>query len=474
MPIASLRARGRQGARLVLCLSAALVVVGFATSAAAADAPNEALLRLLQVLRDRGSISAQEYEDIRGLADPQAARAAATPAAPDLAAREAGQDKAIAEVQAAVAGTPAPVVSRALAGKWYERLSLRGYTQFRGSEVTSERGAVLEVPADRTVNPNESFAIRRGRLVLSGDVADHLSLYLQTDQSGNIGTGDFAVQLRDLYGDVWLDQEQDVPRAPRAVEGAVRLGQSPIEPEPGAARASRRDQQRRRRRTRSRRHGDVGVDDRAATVPRPRRPGLKGSATTAWRPSGSAGQGLNRPDQNGDPRVLARVSLSVQDRGRPVHRVRRPGLSRAFRRAHPGHHQRWGDLHTRRSPVTACSTHAWALTAIVYPQPVGVEAEWNFGEGPELSADLRSIGRGRSTAATCSSTTGRAMPPACGSRSRGGTTIDGARKFARNAPHTRSTNWTSAWSSPAGPKWRSPAFTRARSDGRAAARSRTI
>ena len=32
---------------------------------AAAQAPNDALLRLLQVLRDRGSISAQEYDEIR-------------------------------------------------------------------------------------------------------------------------------------------------------------------------------------------------------------------------------------------------------------------------------------------------------------------------------------------------------------------------------------------------------------------------
>ena len=33
------------------------------------QAQNEALLRLLQVLRDRGSITAQEYEEIRKVAE---------------------------------------------------------------------------------------------------------------------------------------------------------------------------------------------------------------------------------------------------------------------------------------------------------------------------------------------------------------------------------------------------------------------
>ena len=50
---------------------------------ATAQAPNDALLRLLQVLRDRGSISAQEYDEIRLVAaGPAPAAAAARPASP--------------------------------------------------------------------------------------------------------------------------------------------------------------------------------------------------------------------------------------------------------------------------------------------------------------------------------------------------------------------------------------------------------
>ncbi len=162
----------------------------------------------------------------------------ATPISPSVATHEAEQDKAIADVKAATSGTPAPVVSRALAGKWYERISLRGYTQFRRQEVTSERGAVLEIPADRSASPNESFMIRRGRFIFSGDLSDHLSLYAQSDFNASTGAADFSLQMRDLYGDVFFDKAQDLARPARPVEGPVRLGEPAVEPEPRSARAA--------------------------------------------------------------------------------------------------------------------------------------------------------------------------------------------------------------------------------------------
>jgi hypothetical protein len=70
----------------------------------------------------------------------------------------------------------------------------------------------------------------------------------------------------------------------------------------------------------------------------------------------------------------------------------------------------------------------------MYPQPFGLEAEWTFGKGPQLSDDLRSIEartlhggyvqagyRGRNAAGTW-------YPFARWNY------YDGARKFARNAP----------------------------------------
>ena len=411
-------------------------MLGTSRASLAGDASNDAMLRLLRVLRDRGSISAQEYDDIRLLAEAPPPAAVGPAPAQEVTARLAEQDKAIAEVKAATAGTPAPVVSRALAGKWYERISLRGYTQFRREEVTSSQGAVLEVPADRSVNPNESYGIRRGRLVFSGDVAEHLSVYAQTDFNGNIGTGDFALQMRDLYGDVWLDKEKAF---------RVRLGQSKVPF--GWVNLQSLQNRAPLERPDALNSAVEGERDLGAAVmwasPTARQRfrdltalGLKGSGDYGVAAVGVySGQGLNRPDQNGEAHVLARVSYPFKTAG-----------GQFFELGVQGYHGHFvsttqamtaaGATFTPAQPSAGVLDQRLAFTAIVYPQPVGLEAEWNVGEGPELSADLRSI----------ESTPLNGGYVQLNYRTRNGlgtwfpftrwNYYDGGRKFARNAPHS--------------------------------------
>ena len=185
-----------------------------------ADAANEALLKLLEVLRDRGSISAQEYEDIRKVAGEPEAPANVTGRLGAVERQVAEQGKAVAGIRASTEGAVPPLVSKALSGKWYEKIGLRGYTQFRSADVlASDEGPALEVPADRSVNENESLIIRRGRFVFSGDPAEHLSLYAQMDFNGSTGAADYSLQMRDLYGDLWLDPKK---------LWRVRIGQSKV------------------------------------------------------------------------------------------------------------------------------------------------------------------------------------------------------------------------------------------------------
>ena len=75
--------------------------------------------------------------------------AAAAPARPASPPAPAPQGLAAADLP--------PLINKALANKWYEKIGLRGYTQFRFADVLSEDGPALEVPADRSVNANESF-----------------------------------------------------------------------------------------------------------------------------------------------------------------------------------------------------------------------------------------------------------------------------------------------------------------------------
>ena len=93
---------------------------------------------------------------------------------------------------------------------WYDKLSFRGYTQLRYTSLLSKEGADWFHPADRTVAKDQTFLIRRGRLIMSGDVSDHLFVYVQPELNASPADGDFSAQLRDLYGDVSFDKKKEI------------------------------------------------------------------------------------------------------------------------------------------------------------------------------------------------------------------------------------------------------------------------
>ncbi len=413
-----------------------LAVFGQPRPAAAA---NPALLRLLQVLRDKGSITAQEYEDIRAVAEAPDGSAAPASGAPTTASGGpvpspiAAPVEGLAQIPAAAAVTPA-TVTKALAGKWYERIGIRGYSQLRYAEVASQSGAVLEVPADRSVNPRESFGIRRGRLVFSGDVADHLSLYAQTDFNGSTGAADYSLQMRDLYGDVWLD---------RAKTYRIRIGQSKV---PfgwvNLQSSSNRAPLERPDALNSAVEGERDLGAALMWAPATAKQRFRELGNAALKGSGDygvlaaglfSGQGLNRSDQNGDPHAFVRATypfkttsgqfyeLAVQAyRGRfvvPTQAIAAGGASFTPAQAESG-----------------VLDQRVAGTVVIYPQPLGLEAEWTVGKGPQLADDNRSIEARRLHGGYVQlnyhvrHSTGTWLPFTRWSY------FDGARKFARNAP----------------------------------------
>ena len=95
--------------------------------------------------------------------------------------------------------------------KWFDNYSLRGYAQFRYNYVTQTDAGVAYHPGDSSIGPDNEFLIRRARLIFTGNISDHLRVYLQPDfastPDGAAGNIEFC-QIRDWYGDVYLDKEQ--------------------------------------------------------------------------------------------------------------------------------------------------------------------------------------------------------------------------------------------------------------------------
>ena len=435
-----------------VCL-AACTAAGLLLPATNAHASNEALLRLLRILRDRGSITAEEYDELRVSAEapdasaPPAAGGQVAPvtAAPTLQTQESAT-KVLTSTEQALTGRlqaveaqlakqdPEVVVKKALGNKWYERLGMRGYTQFRFTEVAQGEGPDLEVPADRSVNENESFLIRRGRFIMSGDVSEHLALYAQADFNASTGAADYSLQMRDLYADVNLDAKKAF---------RVRIGQSkvpygwvnlqssqnrgPFE-RPDALNSAVEGE---------RDYGMYLLWAPPAVRQRYRdlvSQGLKGSGDYGAVAVGLySGQGLNRSDQNGDPHVLARWAYPFKLSNGQFVEVGAQGYYGKYVTSTQAITTD-GATFTPTAPADGVVDERVALTAVWYPQPIGVEAEWNVGRGPELSEDYRTINRKSLSGGYVQVNYRRADGPRLLFPFVRWQYYDGARKFARNAP----------------------------------------
>ncbi|GAE51165.1 phosphate-selective porin O and P [Xanthomonas arboricola pv. pruni str. MAFF 311562] len=143
----------------------------------------------------------------------------AAPALPPAPAAPAPADTAIAQAAPAPVPTAAPAKAGEAGKKWYDKLSLRGYTQIRYNQGIGGDAQDLRAPGDRFIGNDQSLGIRRARLVLSGDLNEHVSLYFQPDFASTptgSTTSNFA-QLRDAYADIYFDKKR---------EYRVRVGQS--------------------------------------------------------------------------------------------------------------------------------------------------------------------------------------------------------------------------------------------------------
>jgi hypothetical protein len=425
------------------------------------------MLALFKILRDRGSISDAEYQQLALLAEKDKATvkaeiAAAVPTqSPTPAAASGAQpmssperelsslEKRLAEDEAKLAkveesleifdDTSAAIVDRVLDGKWYERLKIDGYTQFRFTSLMNDEASLLHVPADRSVSTDESMIIRRGRFKIAGDLSEHLYLYSQLDFAGSVfgSGGSFGLQARDLYADISLDTDHEFRfrlGLSKVPFGWVNLQSSqnraPME-RPDALNSAVEGER------------DQGAYFMWAPVEvRSRfkelvKSGLKGSGDYGMLAVGAySGQGLNKSDANGEPHVLARLTYPWKFANGQFLETSVNAYSGKFvvgtKEIEMGE-----EVFEPTVASGGVTDERVGISAILYPQPFGIEAEWNWGRGPALSDDYRTVD-------TASLHGGYLMANYRLKTGRGEffpfvrwNYYDGARKFANNAPQTR-------------------------------------
>jgi hypothetical protein len=95
--------------------------------------------------------------------------------------------------------------------RWYERITMFGYGMFRYNNTSN---ADLRTYHDASVGSanggaQPGFFFRRIRWVVTGQVSDHVSFFIQPDLASNVSGNTHVLSMRDAYGDWNFDKEKE-------------------------------------------------------------------------------------------------------------------------------------------------------------------------------------------------------------------------------------------------------------------------
>ncbi|WP_426287443.1 porin [Luteibacter sp. E-22] len=278
---------------------------------------------------------------------------------------------------------------------WYEKIGIRGYVQMRYNQELGEDAKDLKSPGDRFIGREQGFGIRRARVVISGDVTDNMSIYIQPDlastPSGS-STTNFA-QLRDAYADLWLTK--DKTWRIRAGQSKVPYGWEDLQSSQNRLALDRADALN----SGVRDERDLGVFAYwSPTVAKERfaylqKSGLKGSGDYGVIGFGVYnGQGANRPDRNDQLHSVVHFSYPFKFANGQYLEVGADAYSGRYK-VSTGAATIDGRTFTPGvdAPEAGSTDRRVAAHVVYYPQPFGFQAEWTVGKGPELDIARRMV-----------------------------------------------------------------------------------
>ncbi len=91
--------------------------------------------------------------------------------------------------------------------RWYERIRITGYVQFRYSMISNGKCDLSLTDTNACTNPQE-FYVRRIRMVFSGQVSERAFFYLQPAFEGNGFNTGSSVNLVDVFADYMLTKDR--------------------------------------------------------------------------------------------------------------------------------------------------------------------------------------------------------------------------------------------------------------------------
>jgi hypothetical protein len=279
-------------------------------------------------------------------------------------------------------GSPPPISGSAPSdapkkSSTWDKYSIRGYAQLRYSRIGNDN-PLFTADNDRSVSSDQTLFVRRARLVISGNPTEQLYIYIQPELSAILSDTNYILQMRDIYGDFFLDSGKEFRI--RAGLSKIPVGFEALQSSSNRAPLERTDSSN----TAVRDERDTGLLlywtplAKRALFKKLVDDGLKGSGDYGVVGIGVyTGQTLSRREGNGNLHTVARVSYP--------HEL---GNGQIIEGGVSGY---TGLYHVTKSTTGAPGggpnfrDQRLVGHLVLYPRPIGIQGEFHVGRGPELS-----------------------------------------------------------------------------------------
>jgi len=271
--------------------------------------------------------------------------------------------------------------------KWYESISIRGYSQIRYNRLLETNPNLNCEQCDRSWGDNGGFFMRRMRVIFFGQIGPKVYFYVQPDFASSAASDRLHFgQIRDAYFDIGLDNDN---------EFRLRIGQSKVP----YGFENMQSSQNRIPLDRNDALNSAVANERDIGVffywaPKEMRKlfsslvsdGLKGSGDYGMFAFGLYnGQTANNPELNNKLHAVTRFSYpmlvgkQIVEMGIQAYKgqfvIPRSNLSAGV----------------KYKPDLNYPDERVAASVILYPKPFGIQAEYNVGRGPAFNKQTDSI-----------------------------------------------------------------------------------
>jgi hypothetical protein len=271
--------------------------------------------------------------------------------------------------------------------KWYDNISIRGYSQVRYNRLLETNENLGCEQCDRSWGKDGGFFIRRMRIIFFGQLSKKIYFYIQPDFASNPSNErQHFGQLRDAYVDVGIDDDN---------EFRFRIGQSKVP----FGFENMQSSQNRIPLDRNDALNSAVANERDLGVffywaPKNKRKlftslvndGLKGSGDYGIFAFGAYnGQTANSPELNNQPHIVARLTYPFIMK-KQILELGVQGYSGKY--VLPKANLSTG---VKTSPNLNYTDQRIAGSFVLYPKPLGIQAEYNIGKGPQFNKLTDSI-----------------------------------------------------------------------------------